>query len=90
MKIVMESYCSGKDTNLRFLNHVHYEARLLAGQFYDNFKNKKGYKIPLIDILGDSLAEIKESSQIRLLTRKKGKKKKKKEKYRHGSIVWMT
>jgi len=75
MKIVMESYCSGKDTNLRFLNHVHYEARLLAGQFYDNFKNKKGYKIPLIDILGDSLAEIKESSQIRLLTRKKVRRK---------------
>jgi len=42
---------SSKDAKLRFLNHVHYEARLKAGEFYDHFKKKKGYQIPPIDIL---------------------------------------
>ena len=45
MKLFKESHFSGKDAKLRFLNHVHYEARLKAGEFYDQFKKKKGYQI---------------------------------------------
>jgi len=46
VKLFKESHFSGKDAKLRFLNHVHYEARLKAGEFYDQFKKKKGYQIP--------------------------------------------
>ena len=49
VKLFKESHFSGKDAKLRFLNHVHCEARLKAGEFYDQFKKKKGYKIPPID-----------------------------------------
>ena len=44
VKLFKESHFSGKDAKLRFLNHVHYEARLKAGEFYDQFKKKKGYQ----------------------------------------------
>ena len=49
VKLFKESHFSGKDAKLRFLNHVHYEACLKAGEFHDQFKKKKGYQISPID-----------------------------------------
>mmetsp|Transcript_6366 Transcript_6366/g.8382 ORF Transcript_6366/g.8382 Transcript_6366/m.8382 type:complete len:95 (-) Transcript_6366:201-485(-) len=52
---------------------VHYEARLKAGELYDQFQKKKGYPIPPIDRFRRWLGwvEEKEASQARFLQIKK-------------------
>ena len=80
VKLFKESHFSGKDAKLRFLNHVHYEARLKAGEFYDQFKKKKGYQIPPIDTFRRWLGGGKRSLESTNLENKDSKRMKN----RHG------
>ena len=80
VKLFKESHFSGKDAKLRFLNHVHYEARLKAGEFYDQFKKKKGYQIPPIDTFRRWLGGGKRSLKSTNLENKDSKRMKN----RHG------
>jgi len=80
VKLFKESHFSGKDAKLRFLNHVHYEARLKAGEFYDQFKKKKGNQIPPIDTFRRWLGGGKRSLASTISANKESKKMKN----RHG------